>query len=97
MKVAKLFHNPKVGDEGHGKDELVSQIKAAGFDCRYSSTKGWNWNELEEDIDFVVVAGGDGTVRKITKSCLIKKCWIKHTQLRCCRWALQITLVRLWR
>lgn len=45
MKIAKLFHNPKAG-EGHGKDELISQIKAGGFDCRYSSTKGWNWNKV---------------------------------------------------
>jgi len=114
MKVAKLVHNPKAGDEGHGKDELILQIKAAGVDCRYSSTKGWNWSKLEgvhpklshinsyrwrsgdrqqltapllvadqqrqfgmhpleEDIDFVVVAGGDGTVRQITKELLNRK------------------------
>ncbi|MCW3110849.1 MAG: sphingosine/diacylglycerol kinaselike enzyme [Segetibacter sp.] len=73
MKVAKLLHNPKAGDEDHGKEELVSQIKAAGFECRYSSTKGWNWDEFEEDIDFVIVAGGDGTVRKITKELLDRK------------------------
>lgn len=73
MKVARLFHNPKAGDEGHGKEELVSQIEAAGFECRYSSVKGWFWDNFEKDIDFVIVAGGDGTVRKITKELLDRK------------------------
>lgn len=73
MKVAKLLHNPKAGEEGHGKEELISLIKSAGFTCRYSSTKVWDWDEFEEDIDFIIVAGGDGTVRKITKELLDRK------------------------
>ncbi len=70
MKVAKLLHNPKAGGEGHNKEALVSLIKAAGFKCRYSSTKEWGWKEFDDDTDFVIVAGGDGTVRKITKQLL---------------------------
>ncbi len=73
MKVAKLLHNPGAGDEEHGKDELVEQIEAAGFECRYSSTKQWLPLRIEDDIDFVVVGGGDGTVRQITKMLLDRK------------------------
>lgn len=73
MKVARLLHNPKAGNEEHGKDELAGLIEANGFECRYSSTKENGWEDLETDLDFVVVAGGDGTVRKITKELLNRK------------------------
>jgi diacylglycerol kinase (ATP) len=73
MKVARLLHNPGAGDEEHTEDDLVSLIEANGFECRYSSTKGSGWKDLEADLDFVIAAGGDGTVRKITKELLNRK------------------------
>ncbi len=73
MKIVKLLHNPKAGDEGHAKEALLSQIEAAGFECRYSSTKSWDWDSFEDDIDMVAIAGGDGTVRKVTKKLLARK------------------------
>ncbi len=73
MKVAKLLHNPNAGDEEHSKDVLISKIEAAGYKCRYASTKQSAPLKLEDDIDFVIVAGGDGTVRKITKELLERK------------------------
>ena len=73
MKIARLLHNPGAGDEEHTEDDLVSLIEANGFECRYSSTKGSGWKDLEADLDFVIAAGGDGTVRKITKELLNRK------------------------
>jgi diacylglycerol kinase family enzyme len=70
MKRIKLFHNPIAGDEEHTKKELLSLIKSNGFECTYVSVKEKDWKEFEEDLDFIIVAGGDGTVRKITKALL---------------------------
>ncbi len=72
MNTVKLIHNPTAGDEEHTKDHLVQHIKNAGFDCRYSSTKDEEWKDFEDDIDFIAIAGGDGTVRKVVKR-LLKK------------------------
>lgn len=66
-KIIKLVHNPTAGDEEHDKQLLVGQIEDAGFECRYSSTKKDGWKEIDEDIDIIAVAGGDGTVRKVVK------------------------------
>lgn len=73
MKVAKLLHNPGAGDEEHDSEDLVALIEKAGFRCRYSSTKDSDWKDFEIDVDFLVVAGGDGTVRRITKELLDRK------------------------
>jgi diacylglycerol kinase family enzyme len=78
MKKIKLVHNPTAGDEEHGKDTLIKQIEAAGFECRYSSTKKDGWKEIEDDIDIIAVAGGDGTVRKVAKILLQRKLLDKH-------------------
>src|ERR1051325_5153423 len=73
MKKVKLLHNPTAGDEEHSKKELVALIKSNGYDCKYSSTKDKDWAEFEEDLDFLIAAGGDGTIRKITKELLNRK------------------------
>ncbi|HEY1021967.1 MAG TPA: diacylglycerol kinase family protein [Flavisolibacter sp.] len=73
MKVVKLVHNPGAGDEEHGKRELVDLIEKAGFECRYSSTKKDGWKELDDDVDIIAIAGGDGTVRKVVKLVLGRK------------------------
>lgn len=73
MKAAKLIHNPTAGDEEHSKKELISLIREAGFNCVYSSTKKKGWNEIASRIDFLISAGGDGTVRKIVKKLLKKR------------------------
>lgn len=65
MKNAKILHNPKAGKREHTKKKLVSLVKSKGFDCGYSSTKGESWQKVKNKTDFIVVAGGDGTVRRI--------------------------------
>lgn len=70
MKTIKLVHNPSAGDENYSEEKLVKWIEEAGYQCRYSSTKKDNWKELDDDLDLVVIAGGDGTVRKVVKQML---------------------------
>ncbi|HVF96811.1 MAG TPA: diacylglycerol kinase family protein [Flavisolibacter sp.] len=67
INKVKLVHNPSAGDEAHTKEALVEQIEAAGFECRYSSTKQEGWKEIDDDVEMIAVAGGDGTVRKVLK------------------------------
>lgn len=69
-----LFHNPGAGDQSHQKEDLMKLIEAEGFQCRYVSVKSDNWKEFNlEGIDLLMVAGGDGTVRKVIKQLLRKK------------------------
>ena len=71
MKFAKLLHNPGAGDKSHSAEELADRIKAAGFDCTHESSKKVKGKDIEAHaMDFVVLAGGDGTVRKIAKHLL---------------------------
>jgi len=66
MRVT-LFHNPGAGKKGHGKDEILAALKLADHKARYVSTKSDKLKaELEKvDGDFIVVAGGDGTVAEV--------------------------------
>jgi diacylglycerol kinase family enzyme len=73
MKYVKLLHNPTAGEEDHTEKELTPLIEAAGWECRYSSTKEKGWDIIEPDTDFIVVAGGDGTIRKAALSLLERK------------------------
>ncbi len=72
MKVINLLHNPTAGNEDHAKEELISLLEANGFKCCYSSIKE-NWKKMDEKVDFIVAAGGDGTTRKLTKQLLDRK------------------------
>ncbi|WP_276480696.1 diacylglycerol/lipid kinase family protein [Paraflavitalea pollutisoli] len=73
MKYIKLLHNPTAGEEDHTRKELTPLIEEAGWECRYSSTKEKGWDKIEPDTEFVVVAGGDGTIRKAALTLLERK------------------------
>ena len=72
MKIINLLHNPTAGSEDHDREELISLMEKNGFECQYWSTKK-DWKDIDEKADFIVAAGGDGTVRKITKQLLDRK------------------------
>src|SRR5262249_39763741 len=73
-KSARLFHNPGAGHGEHPKEELISLVEAAGFECEYSSTKTEGWEKIEAlKADLIVLAGGDGTVRKVAPHILGKE------------------------
>src|SRR5215217_7669308 len=62
---ATLIHNPQAGDESHERDHLVTLIRGAGYEVVYRSSKEDFGTALKDPGDLVVVAGGDGTVRKV--------------------------------
>jgi len=60
-----LIHNPTAGDEDHSKAHLLRLIRNAGYEAAYKSSKEDFASALEDPGDLVIVAGGDGTVRKV--------------------------------
>ncbi|MBA3318389.1 MAG: hypothetical protein H0T50_09915 [Gemmatimonadales bacterium] len=65
MRVS-LIHNPAAGDEGHSVERLLQELKDAGHEARAWSTKKEKLEKaLEDPGDLVVVAGGDGSIKKV--------------------------------
>src|SRR5688572_13921184 len=74
MKLAQLLHNPGAGEEAHSKKELIALIEETlDVECRYFSTKEKDWQDIEPGIDLLVIAGGDGTIRKVCRELLNRK------------------------
>lgn len=74
MKLAQLLHNPGAGEEAYSKKELIALIEETlDVECRYFSTKENEWKDIEPGIDLLVIAGGDGTVRKVSRELLNRK------------------------
>ena len=66
MKSIGLLHNPSAGDEEHSKKDLIALIESNGYTCTYTSTKETDW-QIEDNSDLLIIAGGDGTVRKVAE------------------------------
>jgi len=67
MKKTVVFHNPKSGDAEHDKDELIAALERHNYTVQYYSTKrDWKSAKLNSGEQLIVIAGGDGTVRKVT-------------------------------
>jgi diacylglycerol kinase (ATP) len=63
-----LIHNPGAGSSGSTRRDLEKLLKSAGHHVRYQSAKEDGWKSaLKEPADLVVVAGGDGTVGRVTR------------------------------
>lgn len=65
MNKAKLFYNPGAGGSSYQPGDIVSILEAKGYDCTCVSVKEKGWKKIEDDIDFIIISGGDGTVRKV--------------------------------
>jgi diacylglycerol kinase (ATP) len=65
MRIAVL-HNPKAGDRDLSRKELRSRLRHAGYRLNYFSLKNDDWMQpgALHGVEFVVVAGGDGSVRR---------------------------------
>jgi diacylglycerol kinase (ATP) len=60
-----LLHNPSAGGGEPSRHDLVRSLMAAGHAVCYQSTREKGYEKaLDEPGDLVLVAGGDGTVRK---------------------------------
>jgi diacylglycerol kinase (ATP) len=69
MKFAKILHNAGAGDQSHSIEEIEKQMETAGFVCSSDSVKRVKKKDeiALKESDFIVLAGGDGTVRKMAK------------------------------
>lgn len=65
MKRVTLIHNPQAGDEDHSRNQLLKLISDAGYEVSYKSSKEEFASALGDPGDLIVIAGGDGTVRKV--------------------------------
>jgi len=70
MSKATLLHNPKAGEKSYTKKELIALIENEGIKLTYSSLKEKDWDDFDKDTSFLILAGGDGSVRKVTKKLL---------------------------
>lgn len=68
MKIT-LVHNPNAGFQQPSKEKLLEVLNGRGIEVTYLSSKDDTFNEslLSNIGDMVVVAGGDGTIRKIAR------------------------------
>ena len=64
-----LIHNPRAGRQSDAAaSELRRFLSDSGHEVRYQSTKEEGWKTaLDEPADLVIVAGGDGTVARVTR------------------------------
>lgn len=68
MKRAIILHNPGAGEETHKKNDLKKMIEKNGYTCSYYAIKkDDSWINQLDQTDFVVIAGGDGTIRRVVK------------------------------
>ncbi len=66
MRVT-LLHNPKAGDDPVPADELVHDLRWAGYDVAYTAVGSGAIALPDDPGEMVVVAAGDGTVRQAAK------------------------------
>ncbi|MDT0687421.1 diacylglycerol/lipid kinase family protein [Autumnicola psychrophila] len=75
MKTIHIVHNPTAGSGNHSKEELIQLVERSGYRAEYISTDNIFWNKQlkTEDADAILLAGGDGTVKKLAKTLIEKK------------------------
>lgn len=71
-KLVRLVHNPTAGEGEYSKEKIIELIESHGYQCAYSSSKKKLLRAIEPETEFIVIAGGDGTIRK-TIMCLLDK------------------------
>jgi diacylglycerol kinase family enzyme len=66
MVRVTLVHNPGAGDEQHSAEEILKELAEAGYDAHLQPSKQEGVEEtLADPGDLVVVAGGDGSIKKV--------------------------------
>lgn len=66
-----LLHNEKAGDEDWSRKDLLKHVRAAGFRVEYHDMKeALRRPRALDKADFVIAAGGDGTIRKVALALL---------------------------
>jgi diacylglycerol kinase (ATP) len=72
-KLIHLVHNPTAGDGRYSKKKIIELIRSHGYRCAYSSSKKRILKTIAPETEFIVIAGGDGTIRKTIMRLLNKK------------------------
>lgn len=73
MKNVQIIHNPTAGKAEHNKQDLIDFFRGSGDVVNYVSTDDEDWEEFSvHQPDLIVIAGGDGTIRKLA-AILLKK------------------------
>jgi diacylglycerol kinase (ATP) len=72
-KLIHLVHNPTAGDGRYSKKKIIELISSHGYRCAYSSSKKRILKTIAPETEFIVIAGGDGTIRKTIMRLLNKK------------------------
>ena len=72
-KLVHLVHNPTAGDGRYSKKKIIELIRSHGYRCAYSSSKKRILKTIAPETEFIVIAGGDGTIRKTVMRLLDKK------------------------
>jgi len=72
-KLLRLVHNPTAGEGDYSKEKIISLLESHGYRCAYSSSKNKLLKAIEPETEFIVIAGGDGTIRKTIMKLLNKK------------------------
>lgn len=74
MKKITLLYNPTAGNGNHSARELASSFSEKENQVEGYSTDDAGWEaSLHSNPDLLVVAGGDGTVQKVTHKLLAQK------------------------
>ena len=72
-KLIRLIHNPTAGDGEYSKKEIIKLIESNGYKCNYTSSKKKAIGNIKPETEFIAIAGGDGTIRKMIMTLLNKK------------------------
>lgn len=76
-KIVHLVYNSNAGDgENQSKKELISMIETFGYNCNSSSATKKSLKSIDPLTEFIIVAGGDGTIRQVAMTLLKNK--LKH-------------------
>jgi len=74
MNLIQIIHNPTAGEGQHSREQLIEMVTASGHGYHYASTDDSGWKDFHlNKIDAYLVAGGDGTVRKLAMVLLANK------------------------
>lgn len=71
-KLIRLVHNPTAGEGEYSKKNIIDLLEFHGYRCAYNSSKKKMLKAIAPETEFIVIAGGDGTIRK-TIMCLLNK------------------------
>lgn len=71
MKKGSLVWNKNAGEGRFKEKELSAWLESKHYDIRFCKRN--EWDGIREDDELLIIAGGDGTVRKVIKKLLQRK------------------------